>query len=178
MKDITQYSPQSGRYTAEDGSIHNFVDELLAAGSTAQPAAEGKLNITQFSPRSGRFIAEDGSIYNLADLMDCIGGGSGGTAVKTFTYTGDGSSANNITFPEVPKLILCISGPGAMGTYCSSQPSIWGAPHVFTRYAYANGTTGMIQAPAVYSGNTMTLTQTDLGASLNVNGETYTVVYI
>ena len=71
---IEQFSPQSGRYIDEDGNTRNFVDELLAAGSAAEPVDTAKVNITQFSPRSGRFIAEDGSVYNLADLIGGIGG--------------------------------------------------------------------------------------------------------
>ncbi|MBR1737266.1 MAG: hypothetical protein IJ736_09665 [Firmicutes bacterium] len=71
---IEQFSPQSGRYVDEDGTVRNFVDELLAAGSAAEPVDTVKVDIKKFSPRSGRFIAEDGSVYNLADLLSGIGG--------------------------------------------------------------------------------------------------------
>ena len=76
MTNPANFSPQSGRYTDKNGNIRNFVDDLLAAGSVAEPVDKSLLNVTQFPALSGLFTAEDGQLYELKALLEGLGGDS------------------------------------------------------------------------------------------------------
>lgn len=102
------------------------------------------------------------------------------TGIKTLTYTGDGLATTTIAFPETPTVILSIDGPGT-GTGMVNLASFrYGANAVSGSWSdNDSGSTGDIALRADYSGDTLLLTKgQNAGARCNVQGATYTVMYM
>lgn len=106
--------------------------------------------------------------------------GSGGLAVKTLTYNGNGNTTNVITFPDTPTEILSIDGMGINGGYVHFSAFRFGSSVALGCYRDLNfGNNGTIIITASVSGNDLTLSGgADSGAVCNANGETYTIIYI
>ena len=101
---------------------------------------------------------------------------SQGLNIKSFTYTGDGNVNHNLTFPEIPKMILSITSEDANGFKVGTAPIVWGVP---AGLVYWTGNTkGSNPMLLSYNSNTIIIVGVDDGQSLNANGATYTVYYI
>lgn len=114
-------------------------------------------------------------IYGIKYNCMSVNQGSG-FRIKSFTYTGDGNVNHNLTFPEIPKMIVGITSENAIGFKVGTAPIVWGAP---AGLVYWTGNTkGSNPFLLSYNSNTITIVGTDAGQSLNADGATYTVYYI
>lgn len=104
--------------------------------------------------------------------------------VKTFTYIGSGSTTNTITFPEMPKMVLGITGRA--GAYPEDYdncmlPFVWGTPVLGVYWCRETSTSNADYSNpihAAYSGNSITFTNTNEARALNKSGVVYTVNYV
>lgn len=114
-------------------------------------------------------------IYGIKYNCMSVNQGSG-FRIKSFTYTGDGNVNHNLTFPEIPKMIVGITSENAIGFKVGTASIVWGAP---AGLVYWTGNTkGSNPFLLSYNSNTITIVGTDAGQSLNADGATYTVYYI
>lgn len=104
--------------------------------------------------------------------------------VKTFTYTGTGSTLNTITFPSIPKIILKIQRKFTGDSHYDAFTD-----NILYNYNYRTLINYKGIGATVYSVAIATLTYNDnemtlgtgggsSGQSLNTNGVEYTVYYI
>ena len=111
---------------------------------------------------------------NVISAADCK------LKVKSFTYTGTGSTPNTITFPETPIMILGIYGMPDSTSIDSMNPCVWGSPRTSIIRLYTNTTVNIPERAMItsYSGNSISLSGDSATWSLNTNDITYTVYYI
>lgn len=105
--------------------------------------------------------------------------------IKSFTYTGDGQSTNNIVFPTLPKYVLSIQGKYMPNLgWIRSDLIIWGLSFSTSDHLHANNNKGSTVSEwsvlCSYDDNTKTLTLEGNNQDnvFNTNGVTFTVLYI
>jgi hypothetical protein len=99
---------------------------------------------------------------------------------KSFTYTGNDLSINNITFPVKPTFILCIYGPFDANNNIQLMPFFYGQPRAtaYTVPTDLNAGNGNRSVTLSYNDNVITLEGSNKSRALNLLDETYTVYYI
>lgn len=105
------------------------------------------------------------------------------SVVKTFSYTGTGTTINNIQFPETPDYILNISGPlGSVGDIITDpidiQHPTTTSTYIFHWTQNGSGLTGRGLYSFNDSTNVLTLDGQDYGATLNYADNVYYVRYV
>lgn len=116
-------------------------------------------------------------IADTKAYVDNHSGGSGGTQIKTKTYTGNGSTSNTITFDEQPSMILGWTGRGE-GYTMSLIPFAWGEEYPCGMYSISGTSQPGLEVNASYSGNSITLSAPNAPSAFNGNGGKYTIMYI
>ena len=111
--------------------------------------------------------------------------GAGGlttTNIKSYTYTGTGSTSQSITFPDKPFMVLGASKEDVDDYSLSIAPFLWDANSTLLLYwqrkSGAAATGSMMSYSLTFSGNSVSWTGTDAGQALNVSGAAYTIYYI
>lgn len=106
-------------------------------------------------------------------------------AVKTITYTGDGTGTSTIDFSaldELPKQILGITGQSASGYYVSTTPIIYGVQAIvwaFWLQVSGSSTQAKVNRVTYTDDNKkMHITGANADEALNSEGVTWTVHYI
>lgn len=102
------------------------------------------------------------------------------TAIKTKTYTGNGSTTTKITFDDTPVFILGIEYESDTPYQFRCQSFAYKDCYVPVIYKEidAAGNPALYMISASVSDNTLTLTGTYAGDNMNRNGVDYKVYYI
>lgn len=121
-------------------------------------------------------IIRDGDVFG-----DTPSGGSGGSGLKSISWTGTGTVSHSITFPEKPTLLLALQGSSG-GGYLQFAPVEYGGTqwNYIWSNSYVNGSGGNVGLTYSADELTMTMTHSDsngLGAC-NGSGQSYTLYYI
>ena len=122
-------------------------------------------------------------LWEIVGIKFGTGTNNTSTSVKTLTYTGDGGATTTITFPETPTVILSIDGPGTGTGMVNLSSFRFGAKAVSGSWSDAQ-TTSSTKANGIFllaeTNNTTLLLSggQNVGSRCNVQGATYTVMYM
>ena len=101
-----------------------------------------------------------------------------GVKVKSISWTGNGQTEKVISFPDTPKVILCISNNND-NTLGTTTPICYNFSKFLMGFIRTStGNNSMFSSALSYNGNEMTITGTDSSRAFNYNNEDFMLYYI